>query len=59
MLTGVGLVSTLAASIAAYFVRQEKGEDLKSLAERLDRIERLLQQRDDTSPAGLRLPDND
>ncbi len=44
MLAGVGLVSTLAASIAAYFVGQDGSEDLKRVSDRLDRIERLLGQ---------------
>ncbi|MFQ5827796.1 MAG: potassium channel family protein [Candidatus Methylomirabilia bacterium] len=44
MLAGVGLVSTLAASIAAYFVGQEGDSELKHLAERLDRMESLLKQ---------------
>ncbi len=46
MFTGIGLVATLAASIAAHFVaqddRQKEEADIRSLEERLDRIEALL-----------------
>lgn len=42
MLAGLGLVSTLAASIAAYFVGQETHGEIRRLADHLDRIERLL-----------------
>lgn len=56
MLTGIGLVSTLAASIAAYFVDQEGGSEIKNLGERLTRIEgmmaRLLEQQARTHPHG-------
>jgi voltage-gated potassium channel len=44
MLLGIGLTSTLAASIAAYFVGQDEGPGLKDLARRMDRIEKLLEQ---------------
>lgn len=43
MLAGIGLVSTLAASIAAHFVKQEEGAELDTLVQRLERIEALLQ----------------
>ncbi len=42
MLTGIGLVSTLAASVTAYFVSQEEAAHIADLHARLDRIERLL-----------------
>lgn len=42
MLTGIGLTATLAACIAAYFIDQEQGSDIRALTERLDRIESLL-----------------
>lgn len=45
MLTGIGVVSTLAASVAAHFVKQEEGPDLNDIAARLERIERLLEER--------------
>jgi len=45
MFAGVGMVSTLAASIAAYFVAQDEGSGLADLAARLDRIEQLLRER--------------
>jgi voltage-gated potassium channel len=44
MLMGIGLISTLAASIAAHFVGQEEGSDLQDLRDRLDRIETLLRE---------------
>jgi voltage-gated potassium channel len=47
MLAGVGLVATLAASIAAYFVGREEEESApvsSSIEARLSRIERLLEQ---------------
>lgn len=54
MLTGIGLVSTLAASITAYFVDQEEGSEIKNLGERLTRIEsmiaRLLEEQTRTHP---------
>jgi hypothetical protein len=42
MLTGVGLVSTLAASITAYFLGTEENTGLMELKERTARIEGLL-----------------
>jgi voltage-gated potassium channel len=42
MLMGIGLISTLAASVAAYFVGQEEGSDLSEINARLERIEALL-----------------
>jgi voltage-gated potassium channel len=42
MLTGIGMVSTLAASVTAYFVAQEDAHTIADLTARLDRIERLL-----------------
>jgi voltage-gated potassium channel len=44
MLMGIGLISTLAASVAAYFVGQEEGPDLGEINERLERIEALLRE---------------
>jgi voltage-gated potassium channel len=43
MLVGIGLMSTLAASITSYFVQQTGSAEFKDLAERLDRIERVLE----------------
>jgi len=40
MLAGIGVVATLAAAIASYFLGQ--GHDLGSLSERLSRIERKI-----------------
>jgi voltage-gated potassium channel len=42
MITGIGLVSTLAASITAYFVAQDENSELRDLRARLERIEQLL-----------------
>jgi voltage-gated potassium channel len=42
MLCGVGLVSTLAASITSYFLGQEENAALKELNERMVRVEGLL-----------------
>jgi voltage-gated potassium channel len=43
MLVGIGLMSTLAASITSYFVQQTANTDFKELTARLDRIERILE----------------
>ena len=42
MLCGLGLLSTLAASISAYFVGESDASETAELRERLDRIERKL-----------------
>jgi voltage-gated potassium channel len=42
MLTGIGLVGVLSASIASYFVGQQADQDMTELHRRLDRIETLL-----------------
>ena len=42
MLVGIGLTATLAASVAAYFVNQDRGGDITDVVTRLDRVERLL-----------------
>ncbi len=42
MLTGIGLVGVLSASIASYFVGQQSGQDMTELNQRLDRIEAVL-----------------
>jgi voltage-gated potassium channel len=53
MLTGIGVVATLAGAIATYFLGQ--GNDLASLADRLRRLERkldaLAESRGDGSPS--------
>jgi len=46
MLAGVGLVSTLSASIAAYFVDQGNESALQEIQERLERIESALKRKD-------------
>jgi voltage-gated potassium channel len=42
MLSGVGLISTLAASITAYFIGTEETVGLREMGERLARIESML-----------------
>jgi voltage-gated potassium channel len=42
MLFGIGLTATLAASVAAYFVNQDSGNDMAEVVARLERMERLL-----------------
>jgi voltage-gated potassium channel len=42
MLVGIGMMSTLAASITSYFVQQTANTDVKDLTARLERIERML-----------------
>jgi voltage-gated potassium channel len=42
MLFGIGLTATLAASVAAYFVNQDSGNELDDVIARLDRVEKLL-----------------
>lgn len=44
MLAGVGLVSTLAASITTFFVGQEEGAELQELRERTVRMEAMLEE---------------
>jgi hypothetical protein len=44
MLTGIGLVSTVAASVAAYFVGEDERAQRELLHARLARIELLLAQ---------------
>lgn len=43
MVVGIGLMSTLAASITTYFVHQTANTEFKDLTARLDRIERILE----------------
>jgi voltage-gated potassium channel len=50
MFSGIGLVSTLAASFAAYFVQRDERREVDVLSERLDRIEGLLQETRDRFP---------
>ena len=42
MLTGIGLVGVLSATVASYFVGQQAEDDMTELHRRLDRIEALL-----------------
>lgn len=44
MLVGIGLMSTLAASITAHFVQQSENAELRDVCARLERIEALLQE---------------
>ena len=44
MLCGLGLLSTLAASISAYFIGSDSDKELLEIKDRLTRIERLLEE---------------
>ena len=59
MLSGVGLTSTIAASVAAHFVAQESGADLKTLSQKLDRIESLLNSSQANGLGGLSQPNDE
>ncbi len=43
MFSGIGLFSTLAAAVAAYFVGEDEGRELHDIQQQLDRIEATLQ----------------
>ena len=55
MLTGIGLVSTVAASISAHFVGQDKGTELQGVETKLDRLDARLDRLEQTLQA-LRVP---
>jgi voltage-gated potassium channel len=44
MLVGIGLMSTLAASITTYFVQETASSEYKEMTMRLERIEKLLEE---------------
>ena len=44
MLVGVGLVATLAAAIAAYFVGKDDESESQAVEQRLERIEAVLEE---------------
>ena len=52
MLCGLGLLSTLAASISAYFIGSDSDKELLEIKDRLTRIERLLEESGRGSEAG-------
>ena len=52
MLCGLGLLSTLAASISAYFVGSDSDKELLEIKDRLARIEQLLEQSKQGSETG-------
>ena len=52
MLCGLGLISTLAASISAYFVGSDSDKALLEIKNRLARIERLLEESNNASRTG-------
>jgi voltage-gated potassium channel len=54
MFVGIGLMSTLAASITSYFVQQTANTEFKELSERLDRIEGMLTQLTEQEAAASR-----
>ena len=47
MLSGLGLLSTLAGSISAYFVGSDADREIMAIHERLERMERMLEQLND------------
>jgi voltage-gated potassium channel len=52
MLVGIGLVGTVTATVASYFVEQDQQKATVELEQRLDRIEQMLEQLLGVSPAG-------
>lgn len=42
MLTGIGLIGVLTATVASFFVQQDSGKERDELAARLERIEGIL-----------------
>lgn len=48
MFAGMGLIASLAASLAAYFVEQDEGRDITEIREKLDRIENELARLNET-----------
>jgi voltage-gated potassium channel len=42
MITGIGLVGVLSATVASYFVGQQADKDMTELHRRLDRIEAAI-----------------
>ena len=52
MLVGIGLVGTITATVASYFVEQDQERNNVELEQRLERIERLLEQLVATAPPG-------
>jgi hypothetical protein len=51
MITGIGLVGVLSATVASYFVGQRADQDMTELHRRLDRIEAALARIPATEPA--------
>ncbi len=47
MLSGLGLLSTLAASMSAYFVGSDADRGIAAIQQRLERMELLLEQLND------------
>ena len=56
MFTGIGLLSTMAATITAFLVGQEERSGLQDVQERLARIEALLERQAHPEPGGLEAP---
>jgi voltage-gated potassium channel len=50
MFTGIGLISTMAATITALFVEQEERSEFQQVQDRLARIEALLERLTDVPP---------
>ena len=57
MLSGLGLLSTLAASISAYFVGSDTDLAILAIHERLERMERLLEQMNDNGDQAASNPE--
>ena len=52
MITGLGVISTLSAAVAAYFVSQDGSDEFQEVKDRLSRIEALLQKETNAKPSG-------
>ena len=57
MLSGLGLLSTMAASISAYFVGSDADREIVAIHKRLERMERLLEQLNDHASPAASNPD--
>ena len=57
MLSGLGLLSTLAASISAYFVGSDTDLAILAIHERLERMERMLEQMNDNGDQAASNPE--
>jgi voltage-gated potassium channel len=58
MFVGIGLIGVLTATVASYFVEETADDDRADLAERLDRIERMLSELVASSAVGQDMADD-